>query len=203
MLAARYNYGMNVHSHRTLHMPTVGFADPAKNIAALGVEEGMKAADFGAGSGAYTLELARAVGESGRVYAIEVQRDLLRRIRNDSHARGFDSHIEFIWGDVEERNGSKIADGLLDFVLVSNLLFQLPDKRAALLEARRVLKSTGRLALVDWSDSYGGMGPQKADVIKKDEAFDIARKAGFDLVGEFAAGAHHYGLLLRPAVVPA
>lgn len=183
-------------------MPTAGFADPAKNITAFGIEPGMKVADFGAGSGAYTLALAKAVGETGRVYAVEVQKDLLRRIRNEAHAKGVDGRMEFIWGDVEERGGAKVGTGILDFVLISNLLFQLPDKAAALKEARRVLKSTGRLAVIEWSDSFAGLGPQRDDVLKKDAALAVAQQSDFELLREFTAGAHHYGLLLSPAPLP-
>ena len=178
-------------------MHTAGFADPAKNISVLGVDPGMLVADFGAGSGAYTIAIARALRGSGRVYAVDVQKDLLRRIKTETHSRGLDSVVEIIWGDVEERGGSKIADGAVDLVLLSNLLFQLPDKRAALIEARRILKPTGRVAIIEWSDSFGGMGPHKDDVVKRDVALELVSSNGFEFVHGFAAGAHHYGLIVR------
>ena len=189
--------GMNVHTHKPL--PVAGFAHPATNIAALGVESGMMVADFGAGSGAYVLHIAEVLAKSGRVYAVDVQKDLLRRIHTEAHKRGLDAAMEFIWGDLEAPGGSKIADGKLDLVLVSNLLFQIPDKAAILREARRILKPTGRLALIDWSESYGGMGPQREDVVGKSAALALADTNGFELTREFHAGAHHYGLLLHVA----
>lgn len=186
---------MNVHTHTPF--PVAGFAHPQKNLVALGIEPGMMVADFGAGSGAYVMHIARLLAKSGRLYVIDVQKDLLRRIHTDVHKHGLDSAVEFIWSDLEVSGGSKIADGKLDLVLVSNLLFQVPDKAAILREARRVLKPTGRLALVDWSASYGGLGPRREDVVDKDAALALARASGFDLTREFHAGAHHYGLLLR------
>ena len=190
---------MNVHTHRPLH--TAGFAHPRNNVAALAIEPGMIVADFGAGSGAYTLGMAEALGNSGRVYAVDVQKDLLRRIHTEAHKRGLDAVIEFIWGDLEAPGGSKIADGILDLVLVSNLLFQVPDKAAIFREARRVLKLTGRLAVIEWSGSFGGMGPQREDVVTKDAVLALAQSASFTLTREFEAGAHHYGLLLHPVHV--
>lgn len=176
---------------------TAGFAHPTRNVSALRIEHGMHIADFGAGSGAYVLAIAEKLDHSGRVYAIDVQQDLLRRIKNEAHQRGY-KNIEIIWSDLEKPHSSKIADRHLDLVLVSNLLFQLEDKRAPLLEAWRILRPLGRLALIDWSESFGGMGPIKKHVIKKEEAKALALECGFEFTKEFDAGAHHYGLLFRP-----
>ena len=189
---------MNVHTHTTAH-----FAHPRTNLESLAIEKGMIIADFGVGSGAYVLSIAEMLGGAGRVYAIDVQKDLLRRIHTEAHKRGLDTMVEFIWGDLEAAGGSKIADGKVDLVLVSNLLFQVPDKAAILREARRIMKPTGRLAVIDWSESYGGMGPQKEDVCSKDAALTLARANGFELHREFHAGAHHYGIILRPVALKA
>src|SRR4051812_24121622 len=111
---------MNAHSphHHHTGAPLTGFAHPGTNSIALGIEPGMLVADFGAGSGAYTLSIAQVLAKSGRVYAIDVQRDLLRRIHTEAHKRGLDHAIEFLWGDLEAPGGSKIGDGKLDLVLV-------------------------------------------------------------------------------------
>ena len=174
-----------------------GFANPVENILAIGLQGGMKIADFGAGSGAYTLAAARTVGAHGKVYAVEVQKDLLTRIKNTATQEHLDN-VEIIWGDFELPHGSRIADCLVDVVIISNALFQLENKSGALHEARRILKPAGKLAIIDWSESYSGMGPTKSDVVQKEAALELARMAGFTLMNEFAAGAHHYGLLLRP-----
>ncbi len=157
----------------------------------------MRVADFGAGSGAYTLAIAERLEGSGRVYAIDVQRDLLRRVSNEAARLGY-KNVEVIWADLEVPRASKLADRSIDLVLISNLLFQLPDKTQVLREARRILKPQGNLVVIDWSDSFGGMGPQKEDVIKKEAAVQLAHSAGLGLVREFAAGAHHWGCMFHP-----
>ncbi|RJQ33812.1 class I SAM-dependent methyltransferase [Candidatus Parcubacteria bacterium] len=184
------------------HAPskTATFAHPRRNVAALGIEPGMLVADFGSGSGAYTLAIADRLEGLGHVYAIDIQRDLLRRIANEAAKLGH-KNVEVIWADLEIPRASKLAGGTLDFVLISNLLFQVPDKGALLSEARRILKASGRLAIVDWSESFKGMGPIEEDVVPKQTALELARKAGFELVKEFPAGAHHYGLIMRPVAV--
>jgi ubiquinone/menaquinone biosynthesis C-methylase UbiE len=176
---------------------TAGFAHPARNVDFLGVDQGMTVADFGSGSGAYVLAIAERLKGSGHVYAVDVQQELLRRIKNEAHKRGY-KNVEIIWSDLEKPGGSKIADRHADLVLISNLLFQVEEKKALFIEAWRILKPTGKLAVIDWSDSFGGMGPVKKEVVKKETALELARANGFEALGEFKAGAHHYGLMLRP-----
>lgn len=175
-----------------------GFMHPHKVIEALAITPGMIVADFGAGSGVFTLALARAVGAHGRVYAIDVQKDGIRRILNEARKHNLEKRVSIIWGDLEQDRGSKIADRLVDRVVVSNLLFQVPDKRAILAEARRILKPGGELAIIDWEDSFAGMGPRPEDVVTHDTARSLARSGGFEIVRECDAGAHHYGIIVRP-----
>lgn len=184
---------------------TVGFAHPKRNIGAFDIQGGMKVADFGAGSGAYVLLIAERLLGSGHVYAIDVQKDLLRRIANEAEKRGF-KNVEVVWADLEAPRASKLADASIDLVLISNLLFQVPDKISILREARRIVKPRGQVAVIDWSaaalspTSEGArVGPQREDVVSKDSALALAERAGLGLVREFTAGTHHYGLILRPA----
>jgi ubiquinone/menaquinone biosynthesis C-methylase UbiE len=160
------------------------------------IEPGMIVADFGSGSGAYVHAIAERLAHAGHVYAIDVQQELLRRIKNESHKRGY-KNVEIVWSDLERPYGSRIADNHVDRVLISNLLFQLEDKDVLMSEAYRILKPEGLLAVVDWSESFGGMGPHKNDVVKKSAALAHMKKAGFEQVREFEAGAHHYGLISK------
>ena len=135
------------------------------------------------------------------MYAIDVQRDLLRKITNEATRLGY-QNVDVIWADLEAPRSSKLADASIDLVLISNLLFQVPDKLLVLREAQRILKPGGRVIVIDWSDpalsgSRGaGIGPSKDDVVAKKIVLETAERAGLTLQREFAAGAHHYGLIL-------
>ncbi|MBI4090426.1 MAG: class I SAM-dependent methyltransferase [Candidatus Komeilibacteria bacterium] len=175
------------------------FAHPKRNIAAIGLQQGMRVVDFGAGSGAYVLAIAERLQGSGTVYAVDIQRELLRRIHNEAARRGF-RNVEVIWADLEMGRASKLAGASVDLVLISNLLFQVQGKGPVLREARRILKSSGHVVVIDWYDSFKGMGPIREDVVTKDAALALARKEGLELLREFEAGAHHYGLILQPTM---
>jgi ubiquinone/menaquinone biosynthesis C-methylase UbiE len=172
----------------------MAFSDPQKNIQQFGLIEGMKVADLGAGSAAYTLAAARQVGLSGRVYAIEVQKELLSNIKNSGLQQGL-SNIETIWGDIEQRGGTKIKDGTLDAAIVSNVLFQTEDKHSLAEEVKRILKPQGRVLVVDWKESFGGMGPHPDHVVKEQRAKQIFEDCGFTIDRTIAAGEHHYGFI--------
>ena len=172
----------------------MSFADPKENILQLGLREGMRVGDFGAGSGHYTLAASGIVGGEGKVYAIDVQEDVLRRLRDAARHAGR-VNIETIWGDVETKGGTKLRDGTLDAVIVSNVLFQANDRNALVLEAKRVLKGGGKLLLVDWAGPYGGLGPPAGRVVPEHAAEELLITAGFHKVKSFRAGPHHYGIV--------
>ncbi len=175
-------------------MDLPNFTNPEKNINELGVHDGMTVVDLGAGTGTYTMLLAERVGESGRVYAVEVQKDFLTNIKDSATERGF-KNVEVLWGDIERPFGTKIKDGIADAVVVSNVLFQAEDKAGLIREAKRILKIGGKLLLVDWRDSFNSLGPVKDAVVPSHIAREMCEREGFALKKEFDAGEHHYAFV--------
>jgi ubiquinone/menaquinone biosynthesis C-methylase UbiE len=172
------------------------FADPKKNIEQLRLSPGALVADFGSGSGHYAFALRDRVGPSGKIFAVDIQKDLLISLKNEAGKKHV-SNIEVVWGDVEKNGGSRIKDGVLDAVVISNLIFQVEDKGAVAKEASRVVKTGGALLAIDWSDSFAGLGPAPEAVVTKAKAIEIFEKAGFLFEREIDAGAHHYGIILK------
>ena len=174
------------------------FAHPGRNVVMLEIQPGHVVADFGAGSGEYTLALASAVGEGGYVYAIDVQPSLLIRIKNEARRRGLEN-IDIVVGDVGRPHGTKLRSHSVNLVLMSNVLFQLEHRRAAFTEAHRTLLPKGRLALIDWAEHAGRIGPSREHLYRRSEAVRDAEGSHFHPTGEFPAGAHHYGLMFEAA----
>ncbi|MDO8590723.1 MAG: methyltransferase domain-containing protein, partial [bacterium] len=152
--------------------------------------------DLGSGAGFYTIAAARAVGNSGRVYAIDILKDMLQKIKNEAQRSGI-HNIEALWGNVEKLGGTRLADASVDSVLVCNTLFQLEDKNDFPLEVKRILKPKGKVLVVDWKESYGNMGPHRDHVVTTDAARSLFEKVGFTFEREISAGAHHYGIIFR------
>jgi ubiquinone/menaquinone biosynthesis C-methylase UbiE len=176
-------------------MGSMAFSDPQKNLERFGLQEGHVVADLGAGSGFYTLVAAKMVG-SGTVYAVDVQAELLTRLRGLT-AKEKLANVHFVHADAEQKGGTKIKDHTVDVVLMCNVLFQIEQKDDFLEEAKRILKPTGRILLVDWTDSFGGLGPQSQHVIGMVSARELFKKHGFTEISTIDAGDHHYGISFR------
>jgi ubiquinone/menaquinone biosynthesis C-methylase UbiE len=174
----------------------MAFSDPAKIIEDIGIQEGSIVADLGAGSGFYSLAAAKVVGPAGKIYAVDIQQDLLTRFKSAAHQAKL-LNIEVIHGDIEQAHGTRIADRTIDLAIAANVLFQLENKEGLADEALRILKPSGRLLVVDWSDSFGGMGPQPNMVFTQQAARTLFEKKGFTFVTAVVAGDHHYGLIFR------
>ena len=160
----------------------------------MGLHEGMKVGDFGTGSGHYALAASVIVGDSGRVYAIDAQEDVLTRLRSEAAHRRL-RNIETVWGDCEKPGGTLLKDHALDAVILSNTLFQLEKKEGAIAEIRRVLTPGGKLLVVDWAGAYGGLGPHPEHVVSEHDAEALFITGGFHKQKSFRGGPHHYAIL--------
>lgn len=174
----------------------MAFSNPKQNIAQFGIGKGFHVADFGVGSGELAISAAHAAGEDGRVYAIDLRRGLLLRVKNQAREEGLEN-IEIIFGDLEQLGGSGLADNALDAVIVSNILFQLENKPILVREVRRILRDAGKVLVIDWSFSHEGLGPSQDYVISERETKKLFEKAGFSFLHSIDAGDYHYGLVFR------
>jgi ubiquinone/menaquinone biosynthesis C-methylase UbiE len=172
----------------------MNFSDPKSNVLQLGLREGMKVADLGAGSGHYSLAAGGVVGHDGRVYAVDVQEDVLKHLLDTAHRMGL-RNIELVWGNLERKGGTKLRDTSMDAVILSNTLFQIEDKVSAVTEIKRILKPGGKLLVIDWAGAYGGMGPTPSHVVTEHSAEELFITGGFHKVKDFRAGAHHYAIV--------
>ena len=170
------------------------FSDPEKVISEMFVAEGMTVADFGSGAGFYTLALAKKVGPYGRVFAIDSHPDFLRRIKNEAVRSGL-QNVEVVQGELESKKGSGLVSASVDRIVIANTLFSMENVDEIVLEAKRVLKHDGKVAVIDWNESYGQIGPHTDHIVTKDEAREMFEKEGFHLESFVDAGSHHYGML--------
>ncbi len=170
------------------------FSEPRENVMQLALREGMKVGDFGAGSGHYARSAAAVVGREGKVYAIDVQEDVLKHasLNMPRHGHGV---VEYVWGNIEKLHGTKLRDGTLDAVILANVLFQVEDRAGLMSEIRRVLKSGGKLLIVDWAGSYSGMGPHPEQVVTEHAGEELFIGNGFHKEKSFRGGSHHWGLV--------
>ena len=172
------------------------FSDPKTNLEQFGLEKGMKVADLGVGSGFYVVAAARMVGDLGRVFGVDVQKELVAEVKRTAEKEKLEN-VEVIWGDIEKAEGTKIKEAQLDAVIVSNVLFQVEDREGLIKEIARILKPGGKVLVVDWMDSFAGMGPSRTSVVTQEVAESLFVNLGFRVEKRIDAGDHHYGFVAR------
>jgi ubiquinone/menaquinone biosynthesis C-methylase UbiE len=172
------------------------FLSPQRTLEAAHISEGSRVADLAAGAGFFTRAAARLAGPAGLVWAVDPNPDMLPRLKNLGAAEGL-HNIEVVRGAADKRGGTKLPDAAMDAAILANALFSMEDKRAAADEAYRVVRRAGRLILIDWTGSHGGLGPHPGHVVSAAQARALFEAAGFAQAEEIPAGAYHWGLILR------
>ena len=167
------------------------FLNPEEVLDQLEIKPDMVAAEFGCGSGGFAVPLAKRLDE-GLVCAIDILEAPLSALKSRTLVENI-TNIRIIRSDLEKARGSTLSEEFLDLVVIPNVLFQVNDKNAIISEAKRVLKSRGRLIIIDWLPE-AEQGPEEARISPR-EVKKIAEKNGFKLEKKFPAGKYHYGLI--------
>lgn len=119
---------------------------PSKAIAALNIQPGQTVADIGAGSGYYSVRLADAVGPRGRVFATDVQPEMLGLIKRKLEAASI-GNIELVLGTETE---ARLPEGAVDLAIMVDVYHELAQPQAFLRSLKRALKPDGRLVLIEF-----------------------------------------------------
>jgi ubiquinone/menaquinone biosynthesis C-methylase UbiE len=109
-----------------------------------GIHIGDRVLDYGCGPGSYVVELARRVGENGRVYALDVHPAAIDRVRALVRQHALDN-VESIQSDC----ATGLKGQSVDVVLLYDVLHMLTEADEVLRELRRVLKPEGTLSVLD------------------------------------------------------
>jgi ubiquinone/menaquinone biosynthesis C-methylase UbiE len=144
---------------------------PEQLIERSGIKSGMQVLDLGCGSGAFTPYIGRTVGKKGKVYAFDIQADMLKQLERKL-ARPENKDIKNI--KLIEGNAYKLPfdNGSIDLVNMVTVLQEIPDRNRALAEVKRVLKPRGLFAVTELfpDPDY----PWKSTTIKLGEAAGFA-----------------------------
>ena len=143
---------------------------PPRRILAPFISPGMTVLDFGAGPGFFTLEMARLVGESGKVIAADLQAGMLAKLRLKIQHTDLESVIILHQTEADKIN----LPAKVDFVLLFYVLHELPDQAAFFQELKTCLQPGGQILLVE----------PKWHVSSREfkNSLDLLPKAGFEII---------------------
>jgi ubiquinone/menaquinone biosynthesis C-methylase UbiE len=148
-------------------------------LTAIELKPGIRVADLGAGTGFFLPYLSRAVGNEGRVFALEVEPALVTHMR-ERVARAQLDNVEV---RLTAADSLDLPPGSVDMLLLIDVYHHIDHRRTYLENARSVLSKQGRIVVVDWKQGDLPVGPR--DPHHKLLAEQVIREldaAGFRLV---------------------
>jgi ubiquinone/menaquinone biosynthesis C-methylase UbiE len=155
---------------------------PIKIMDAIGIEPGMIIGEIGAGTGRMTMWLADRVGESGKVYANDIERSALEYLKRRCRREGF-KNVEIVVGEMED---PKLPADVLDIVFMINVYHHLSNPVPLIQKILPSLKSEGILAIVEcdpdkveWGDEHGCSDKAKMISDLKIAGFEVIRVETF------------------------
>ena len=181
---------MITHSGRALVDPYIVFDK-------VGLAKGMRVADLGCGRvGHFVFPAARIVGETGIIYAVDILEEVLKNIASNIRSYGLDN-IEPVWANIEKYGQVPVPMNTIDVVFITNVMFQLKDKIAAIKEAGRLLTDGGKLVIIDWQKKLSTLGPLPDQMLTVDAVVAMAKQVGLVPEEKFALGNYHFCLAFK------
>jgi ubiquinone/menaquinone biosynthesis C-methylase UbiE len=179
-------------AHRLDDPARMVWLPPAEVLGALSLRPGDTIADLGAGTGYFSLPLAKAVGTEGKVYAVDAQAEMLAHLRQKLQ-QGSVSNVELIHAEAES---TALPDACCSLVFLANVWHEFADCSAVLDESRRILKHRGRIAIIDWRPDVARENEPPLDHrLDASNAVNELLAAGFHQVANVNVG--HYSWLVQ------
>lgn len=145
---------------------------------AMGIADASIVADIGAGSGWFTIRLARRVGPQGLVFAEDVQSEMINAISRRVQREGL-TNVKPVLG---RGSDPRLTERSLDAVLVVDAYHEMQDRVTMLANLARALKPQGRIGVVDFKLDGTGPGPSPEERVSPDVVVKDAAKAGLRLI---------------------
>jgi ubiquinone/menaquinone biosynthesis C-methylase UbiE len=164
---------------------------PDRIMDALGIADASRVADVGAGSGWFTIRLARRVGPQGLVYAEDVQQEMLNAISRRVQREGL-ANVRPVLGRGPD---PRLPAASLDAVLIVDAYHEIDDRVGLLANVARSLKPQGRIGVIDFKVEGGGPGPDLDERVDPDDVVADAARAGLRMVGSETFLQYQYFLI--------
>ena len=183
------------------------FDDPGRDawqkpdavIEAIGVGPGMTVADLGAGTGYFSVHLAKAVGEKGRVLAIDIEPNFIKYMRE----RAEKAHITQIEPVLASPEDPKLPEHGVDVVLIVDTWHHIDDRLQYLVTLAAGLKPGGRVAVVDFKKGDFPVGPPDVHKMTAERVASEFASAGWKQASHWDELPYQYVLVFTPPAASA
>jgi ubiquinone/menaquinone biosynthesis C-methylase UbiE len=169
------------------------YQKPAEVMRALALREGEVVADIGSGTGYFTVRFARAVGEGGRVYAVDISPDMVRHLNR----RLRDADIRNVVTVLADPDDPLLFEDSVDRVVIVDTWHHIADQPAYLEKLRRILRPGGQVVHIDFQKRDTPVGPPTSEKIARKDLIAQMEAAGFHLTAEHDFLPYQYFLVFE------
>jgi predicted methyltransferase len=156
------------------------YQKPDEVMKALALRPGEVVADIGSGSGYFTVRFARAVGETGRVYAVDVSPDMIRHLNRRLREAGLRNVVTVL----SDPDDPLLPDASVDRFVIVDTWHHVDDRPKYLALLKRMLKPGGQVVHIDFQKRDLPVGPPMSMKISREELVEQMEAAGFRLAAE-------------------
>ena len=167
------------------------YQKPDEVMKALELRAGEVVADIGAGSGYFAVRFARAVGDAGRVYAVDISPDMIRHLNR----RIRDAGIRNVVTVLSEPDDPLLPDASVDRFVIVDTWHHVEDQRKYLDLLKRMLKPGGQVVHIDFQKRDLPVGPPVGMKIAREDLVKQMEDAGFRLAAEHTFLPYQYFLV--------
>ncbi len=168
---------------------------PAGVMQALDIRRGMCVADLGAGTGYFSRYLSAAVGDSGTVFAVDTEPNLVVHLRERAEREQTPNVVPLL----ASADNPRLPAGMVDVVLIVDTVHHIDDRVEYLRRLRRALKRGGRVVVIDFKkDADVPVGPPAEHRLARAQVVEEFQSAGYQLAAAPEVLPYQYFLVFRP-----
>jgi ubiquinone/menaquinone biosynthesis C-methylase UbiE len=168
--------------------------NPETILETAGLRSGMVFVDVGCGDGFFTTMAAQVVGPNGMVYAVDSDPSAIDRLNRKASDKRL-TNVKAVAAEAEE---TVFCNECADIVFYSIVLHDFHDPAKVLLNAKQMLKPSGRLVNLDWKKKQMVPGPPFGIRFSEEQAQALIRNAGFTVESAHEVGKNHYVIVAKP-----
>jgi ubiquinone/menaquinone biosynthesis C-methylase UbiE len=172
-----------------------GYQKPDEVLRALALRPGEAVADIGSGSGYFTVRLAGGVGTGGRVYAVDVDPEMVRHLNRRLRDSGLDN-VRSVLADLDD---PLLPDASVDRFFICDTWHHIGDQAKYLGLMKKMLRPGGQVVMIDFKKEETPMGPPLGMRIAREDLLRQMQAAGFILAAEHTFLPYQYFLVFRVA----
>lgn len=170
------------------------YQKPHEVVHALGVKPGEVIADIGAGSGYFTFHLARHVGERGKIYAVDVNPDMVRHI-NRRIRELKTANVVSVLADPDD---PLLFERSIDRFFICDVWHHVENRVKYLSRMKKMLKPGGEIVMIDFHKKELPFGPPLQMKMAREDLIEQMETNGFRLVKEHTFLPYQYFLVFVP-----